>query len=74
MPRDGLFPDETYILRAGIYNLGFIAVSPAGSGEFRRWWKERSDAIAGSWSRKGVFVDQRWIDFVPVTVRPRHAP
>ncbi len=64
MPRDGLFPDETYILRAGTYNLGFIAVSP-DSGEFRRWWKERLRRDCRIAVEEGVFVDQRWIDFVP---------
>jgi glycosyltransferase involved in cell wall biosynthesis len=64
MPRDGLFPDETYILRAGTYNLGFIAVSP-GSGEFRHWWKERLRRDCRIAVEEGLFVDQRWIDFVP---------
>jgi glycosyltransferase involved in cell wall biosynthesis len=64
MPRDGLFPDETYILRAGTYNLGFIAVSP-GSGDFRHWWRERLRRHCRIAVEEGLFVDQRWIDFVP---------
>jgi glycosyltransferase involved in cell wall biosynthesis len=64
MPRDGLFPDETYILRAGVYNLGFIALSP-NSVDFREWWKVRLRRDCRIAVDEGVFVDQRWIDFVP---------
>lgn len=64
MPRDGLFPDETYILRAGVYNLGFIALSPA-TVDFREWWKERLFRDCRIAVDEGIFVDQRWIDLVP---------
>lgn len=64
LPRDGLFPDETYILRAGVFNLGFIALS-TDSLPFRQWWKKRLDRDCRISQAEGLFVDQRWIDLVP---------
>ena len=63
---DGLRPDETDILKAGSYNLGFIALS---NGEESRhllsWWSNhlRKECIVDV--ANGVFVDQKWIDLVP---------
>jgi glycosyltransferase involved in cell wall biosynthesis len=64
LPRDGLLPSEEMLLRAGIYNLGFIAVGQA-TRPFLEWWGERlrRDCIVAV--EDGLFVDQRWIDFVP---------
>ena len=64
MPRDGYSFNEQAILCAGIYNLGFVAVSEA-AGPFLRFWTERlrQDAIVAP--DKGYFTDQRWVDFVP---------
>jgi glycosyltransferase involved in cell wall biosynthesis len=64
MRQDGRSPTESDILRAGIFNLGFIGVGP-GCEEFLDWWDERL--------RRGSFIDpdhmrftdQRWVDFVP---------
>jgi glycosyltransferase involved in cell wall biosynthesis/SAM-dependent methyltransferase len=70
MPRDGRPPGEHTILAAGIYNLGFIAVSD-GAGEFLDWWGERlrRDCILAP-ERGTSFVDQRWVDFVPALYDP----
>ena len=64
LPRDGLLPSEEMLMRAGVYNLGFIAVGSAAK-PFLGWWQERlrRDCIVDV--EQGVFVDQRWIDFVP---------
>ena len=64
LPRDGLLPDDEMLLRAGIYNLGFVAVGRK-SAPFLDWWAERlaRDCIVAV--DQGIFVDQRWIDFVP---------
>lgn len=64
MPRDGLSIDERTLLRAGIFNLGFIGVGP-GTERFLSWWwaRLRTDAINDP--SEGLFTDQRWIDFVP---------
>jgi glycosyltransferase involved in cell wall biosynthesis/SAM-dependent methyltransferase len=63
-PRDGLRPTEAEILGAGVYNLGFIAVSH-GCEEFLRWWWERLQRDAVVDPARMLFTDQRWIDFVP---------
>lgn len=66
MPRDGLRPSETDILMAGVYNLGFIGVS--GRDDARLvldWWSERLLTDCHVAPERGLFVDQRWVDFVP---------
>ncbi len=65
MPRDGYTPTEANILISGIYNLGFIAVGPTAA-PFLDWWGERLRRDAVIDPRRGLFTDQRWIDFVPV--------
>lgn len=65
MPRDGLYPNESQILISGIYNLGFIAVGPQAV-PFLDWWAERLRRDAVIDPCRGLFTDQRWIDFVPV--------
>ena len=64
LPRDELLPSEEMLLKAGIYNLGFIAVGrracpflDCGAERLRR------DCLVAV--EDGVFVDQRWVDFVP---------
>ena len=64
MPRDGLEPDEGMIMRAGLFNLGFIVVGTS-AGPFLDWWHERLrlDAIVDP--ANGLFTDQRWVDWLP---------
>jgi hypothetical protein len=64
MPRDGLVPGETQILSVGVYNLGFVAVG-AGAEPFLDWWAERLARDCINAVTQSLFVDQRWIDFVP---------
>jgi glycosyltransferase involved in cell wall biosynthesis len=64
IPRDGLRHSEQTIMLAGMYNLGFIAVSPS-SLRFLDWWHERLVTDAVSDPAAGLFTDQRWIDWVP---------
>ena len=64
MPRDGRFPRETDILQSGVYNLGFIAVSK-NAQSFLKWWQERLTCDGISSVAEGLFVDQRWVDFLP---------
>lgn len=61
LPRDGRTPDEDFILKSGIFNLGFITVRP-GSEAFLEWWCERlrTDCIVAPDRHR--FVDQRWVD------------
>jgi hypothetical protein len=68
LPRDGAEPNETTILRAGVYNLGFIAVGTRSS-DFLDWWSERLARECIIDPAFGRFVDQRWVDFVPALFR-----
>lgn len=64
VPRDDRTPTEQYLLRAGVFNLGFIVVAE-NAAAFLDWWAERLryDCIVDP--ANGLFVDQRWIDLVP---------
>ncbi|HEX9726164.1 MAG TPA: methyltransferase domain-containing protein [Vicinamibacteria bacterium] len=64
MPRDRSNPSEIQVLQSGAYNLGFIAVG-SGAASFLDWWTERLRRHCVSAPEQGLFVDQRWIDFVP---------
>jgi glycosyltransferase involved in cell wall biosynthesis len=65
LPADGLLPDDVMILQAGTYNLGFIGVGP-GATEFLDWWSARLARDCRVAIDRGQFVDQRWVDLVPV--------
>ena len=64
IPDDGCLPDEKMILQAGIYNLGFIAIG-AGSEGFLAWWSDHLKRHCIVAVEQALFVDQRWVDFVP---------
>lgn len=66
MPRDGRKPSETDILMAGVYNLGFIGLSNRDDAHLvLDWWSERLLTDCHVAPERGLFVDQRWVDFVP---------
>lgn len=66
MPRDGKKPSETDILMAGVYNLGFIGMSGREDAHLvLDWWSERLLTDCHVAPERGLFVDQRWVDFVP---------
>lgn len=65
LPRDGGRPDERDLLLAGIYNLGFLALSSDGASAFLPWWRERLRRSCLNDTAEGLFVDQRWVDFAP---------
>jgi hypothetical protein len=64
IPLDGETPTETTIQRYGIFNGGFLGVSRAGR-PFLLWLAERLLRDCISAPDQGLFVDQRWLDFVP---------
>lgn len=70
LPRDGKRPDERDLLVAGMYNLGFLALSPEAARAFLPWWSERLRRDCLNDPAGGVFVDQRWIDFAPSLFEP----
>jgi glycosyltransferase involved in cell wall biosynthesis/GT2 family glycosyltransferase len=70
LPRDGKRPDERDLLLAGIYNLGFLALSAEAGRTFLPWWRERLRRNCLNDPSLGLFVDQRWLDFAPALFAP----
>jgi hypothetical protein len=63
---DAKTPSELDIRRAGTYNLGFCAVKEsANAREFLHWWQEKLTRNCVVDLKKGIFVDQGWVDLVP---------
>jgi len=69
IPLDGRKPTQADLATSGVYNLGFIAVSPE-TGSFLEWWGAclRRDCLVAP--EEQLFVDQRLLDFLPGYVRP----
>jgi hypothetical protein len=64
VPRDGRSPTDVELALTGIYNLGFLAVGRAAA-PFLDWWWERLRRDCIFQRRNGLFVDQKWVDWVP---------
>ncbi len=63
---DGKKPTELEIMRAGAYNLGFIALARhPETKSFLHWWQEKLEYQCVVDFEAGLFVDQKWIDLVP---------
>ncbi|WP_394781769.1 glycosyltransferase [Undibacterium sp.] len=63
---DGLEPSELDIMRAGSYNLGFLALgSLPASDAFIKWWEDKLEYGAVSDPARGLFTDQKWVDLAP---------
>jgi hypothetical protein len=57
---------EVMLLVNGVFNLGFIAVSRTEEAErFLTWWEHRCLTYGFNERWTGLFVDQKWINFVP---------
>lgn len=70
LPRDGKRPDERDLLLAGIYNLGFLALSADAAKSVLPWWRARLRRDCVNDPPNGFFVDQRWMDFAPALFEP----
>lgn len=58
---------EISALKHGVYNLGFLAVRLSDEGiNFINWWNDRLLNFCYDEIARGLFTDQKWIDFVPV--------
>jgi hypothetical protein len=63
---DGKTPNDYHMLRAGIFNLGFVAARRcAESMEFMDWWARRLLSQCISDVQASLFVDQKWCDLAP---------
>lgn len=64
--KDNSKPAEIEILKAGVYNLGFIGLSNTKTlRNLLSWWKERLSYYCKMDFQNGLFVDQKWIDLIP---------
>jgi glycosyltransferase involved in cell wall biosynthesis len=60
------FPDDVGIMRAGVYNLGFLGVGAAQeTEELLRWWSRRLQYDCVNEPDSGRFVDQKFMDLIP---------
>ena len=62
---DGAVSEETFN-KVGIYNLGFCALKNDKVGqEIAKWWQNRLQYKCYTQSSEGLFVDQKWMDYIP---------
>ena len=62
-PDDGRQPDDSTIMRAGMFNLGFLGVnSSENANNFLTWWKSKLFSKCVIDPCAGYFVDQKFVD------------
>ena len=64
IPDDGRGVDALFVLAAGMYNLGFIAVAPQAD-DCLLWWWQQTRRRALNDVKQQMFTDQRWADYMP---------
>ena len=63
---DGAKPDDLDLLKFGVFNLGFIAVSNCPEAfVFLEWWSERCLDLGFYEPHLGLGVDQKWVSLAP---------
>ena len=66
---DGLRPNDSHLLQAGVFNLGFIALARCSeASEFLAWWSRRMATQCINSIPDSLFVDQKWCDLLPCYV------
>lgn len=66
-PDDNNNPKEKDILKTGMFNAGFYALSNDSTAKaFIDWWKERMKDQCYERPKEGLNVDQKWLNFVPL--------
>lgn len=59
-------PNDIDLLRAGTFNLGFVAVADTrDTSQFLDWWCTRLSKHCHFDPISGLFVDQKWVDLAP---------
>ena len=70
---DQLVPNELHHLNTGIYNLGFVAFARCEENDrFISWWEEKLRYECLIDLCNGLFVDQNWMNFLPLFVLETH--
>lgn len=60
-------PDERLFLRAGIFNLGFMALRRCAEADrLLAWWEERLETRSMYKPKEGFFGDQLWMNHAPI--------
>lgn len=63
-------PNEIIFLKVGVFNLGFIAIARSEeTKKFIDWFKSRTEQLCFNRVEAGLYVDQKWMDFVPCLFR-----
>lgn len=58
--------NELTIMRTGIFNTGFFAIKNDSEGRaFLSWWWSRLKDFGQVDLSRGLFADQKWVDFAP---------
>jgi len=66
IPDDGRFPDEHTVVKAGVFNLGFIGIAASEETDaLLQWWCERLYDKCRYSPFVGYGVDQLWMNLVP---------
>ncbi|MEO8504967.1 MAG: glycosyltransferase [Acidobacteriota bacterium] len=66
---DARTPSEQDFLLSGIYNLGFLGIAfNERTLPFLDWWAARLHTLCLHEVWRGLFVDQRWMDFAPAFI------
>jgi hypothetical protein len=57
---------DKILLNSGMYNAGFIGLSPSNeTTDFLRWWESRTIERGTLFPNSGLHFDQRWLDLAP---------
>ncbi len=63
---DGAEPNDLTIMRAGVYNLGFLGASRGEeTSRVLAWWARRLRYECVNEQQRGIFVDQKFMDLTP---------
>ncbi|GAB2773507.1 hypothetical protein GCM10027275_15610 [Rhabdobacter roseus] len=66
-------PNELHHLNTGVYNLGFVAFRRSTQTlAYIRWWEEKLRYECLIALCEGLFVDQNWMNFLPLFVPNTH--
>lgn len=64
---EAVLDNELCSLKHGVFNLGFFGIKNDDQGSaFTDWWAERLMTFCHADLSRGVWTDQKWINFAPV--------